>query len=100
MSENMLVLCNRGFLKDTGASKLDFCEHYVFEKQTWVNFDSVVHRTKGTLNCINFNLWGSSFDISKGGKFLLMITPKKKLGLFLETDKRSLQNLQTNGKYC
>lgn len=61
--KGMTVLCNKGIPKDTRIGNLGFNEHYVFWKQTRVSFDLVVHRAKGNLDYIHFNLWGPSSDI-------------------------------------
>eukprot|EP00268_Persea_americana_P021408 TRINITY_DN21352_c0_g6_i1.p2 TRINITY_DN21352_c0_g6~~TRINITY_DN21352_c0_g6_i1.p2 ORF type:complete len:105 (-),score=8.32 TRINITY_DN21352_c0_g6_i1:815-1129(-) len=47
--------------------KPDFCEHCVFEKQCRVKFSAPVHRTKGTLDYIHYDLWGPSRVPSLGG---------------------------------
>lgn len=47
---------------------MEFCEHYVFEKQKRVNCKSPAsHRTKGTLDYINVNFCGPSQSPLKGG---------------------------------
>lgn len=57
MSERGLVeLSKQGLLCGQSTGKLDFCEHCVFEKQCRVKFNSVVHRTKETLDYIHSDL--------------------------------------------
>ncbi|KAK3001961.1 hypothetical protein RJ639_020920 [Escallonia herrerae] len=68
MSERgMDVLSKQGLLGSKKIGKLDFCEHYIFGKQCRVKFSRVVHTTKGTMDYIHSNLWGSSTVPSKGG---------------------------------
>lgn len=52
--------------------KLDFCEHCVYGKQCRVRFTTAIHRTKGTLDYINSDLWGPSSTLSKGGAQYMM----------------------------
>jgi len=50
MSEaRMTILSKHGFLVNK-VGKLDFCEHYVYGKQTKIKFSTVIHKTKGTVD--------------------------------------------------
>ncbi|KAG8503427.1 hypothetical protein CXB51_001333 [Gossypium anomalum] len=61
MSENgMVELSKRGLLDGQGICKLNFYEHYVFEKQKRVRFTKGIHNTKGMLEYIHSDLWGPS----------------------------------------
>ena len=51
-------LSRRGLLCGQCTSKLDFCEHCVFGKQTRVKFSLGIHTTKGILDYIHSYLWG------------------------------------------
>ncbi|KAG8477010.1 hypothetical protein CXB51_030151 [Gossypium anomalum] len=68
MSENdMTELSKRGLLDGQGICKLNFCEHCVFGKQKRVRFTRGIHNTKGMLEYIHSDLWGSSKVPSRGG---------------------------------
>ncbi|KAG8493469.1 hypothetical protein CXB51_010771 [Gossypium anomalum] len=68
MSENgMVELRKIGLLDGQGICKLNFCEHCVFGKQKRVRFTRGIHNTKGTLEYIHSDLWGSSRVPSRGG---------------------------------
>ncbi|KAG8499930.1 hypothetical protein CXB51_006489 [Gossypium anomalum] len=72
MSENgMVELSKRGLLDGQGICKLNFCEHYVFGKQKRVRFTRGIHNTKGTLDYIHSNLWGSSRVSSRVLKIMI-----------------------------
>jgi len=47
--------------------RLGLCKHCVLEKQTQVKFRMVIHCTKGLLNYIRTDVWGSSKTKSLGG---------------------------------
>ncbi|KAG8490262.1 hypothetical protein CXB51_016090 [Gossypium anomalum] len=67
MSENGIVeLSKRGLIDEQGICKLNFCEHCVFGKQKRVRFTKSIHNTKGTLEYIHSDLWGSSKVPSRG----------------------------------
>ena len=63
----MTILSRRGLIDGQNAGKLDFCEHYIFDKQKCVNFGVAEHRINGTLDHIHSDLWGPSQVLSKGG---------------------------------
>ncbi|KAG8485682.1 hypothetical protein CXB51_019024 [Gossypium anomalum] len=66
MSENgMVELSKRGLLDGQGIRKLNFCEHCVFRKQKRVHRG--IHNTKGTMEYIHSDLWGSPRVPSRGG---------------------------------
>jgi len=51
---------------------LDFYEYYVFEKQCRVSFSTGMHSTKGTIDYIHFDLWGSTQVTSNDGAVYLV----------------------------
>ena len=65
-------LSRRGLLCGQCTSKLDFCEHCVFGKQTRVRFSSGIHSTKGILDYIHSDLWGPSSAPSHGGAHYML----------------------------
>ncbi|KAG8503839.1 hypothetical protein CXB51_001965 [Gossypium anomalum] len=68
MSENgMVELSKRGLLDGQEICELNFSEHCVFRKQKRVRFTRGIHNTKGTLEYIHSDLWGSSRVPSRGG---------------------------------
>ena len=68
----MSILSKHGLLGDDKIGKLDFCEHYIYGKQTRVKFSTAIHRTKGTVDYIHFDLWGQTPVLSKvGARYLL-----------------------------
>ncbi|KAG8485659.1 hypothetical protein CXB51_018846 [Gossypium anomalum] len=74
ISENgMVELSKRGLLNGQGICKLNFCEYFVFGKQKRVRFTRRIHNTKGTLEYIHSNLWGSSKVPSRGGANYMLI---------------------------
>uniref|UniRef100_A0A803NN06 GAG-pre-integrase domain-containing protein n=1 Tax=Cannabis sativa TaxID=3483 RepID=A0A803NN06_CANSA len=66
-------LVKQGPLKGAKTQKFDFCDHCVLGKQTRVKFNTVVHRTKGTLDYIHINVLGPSKNASLGSKRWFMI---------------------------
>jgi transposase InsO family protein len=67
-------LSNRGLLKGYNNNELEFCEHCAFGKHKWVKFNTVVHTTKGILDYVHTDLWGSSRKHSLGGcRYMLTI---------------------------
>ena len=69
MSEKgIIILSKRGLLGSEGTRKLDFCDHSVFGKQKGVSFSTATYRSKGTLDYIHSDLWGSSRVPFIGGK--------------------------------
>ena len=67
MSEVGMTILSKCGLLGYKVGKLDFCEHCVYGKQTRVKFSIVIHRTKGTVDYIHFDLWGPAPVPSKGG---------------------------------
>ena len=63
----MTILNKRGLIDIQNASKLDFCEHCIFDKQKRISFGVAEHKNNDTLDYIHFDLWGSSEVPSKGG---------------------------------
>lgn len=52
----MVVLSKQCLLCGHSTNKVDFCEHCVFRKQKRVSFRLGIHRTKGALDYIHFDL--------------------------------------------
>ena len=63
----MIMLTKRRLLCGQSLGKMDFYEYCVFGKQKRVNFSIAMHRTKGTLDHIHYDMWGPSRVLSKGG---------------------------------
>lgn len=63
----MAILSKHGLLCGDHMLSLDFCEHCVFGKQRRISFSMKVHLTKGIINYIYSNLWGSAQVTFKGG---------------------------------
>ena len=42
----LMVLSKQGLLEGAKSCKLEFCEHCVLRKQTWVKFGTTIHCTK------------------------------------------------------
>ena len=60
MSElGMAELMKRNLLDGCILSDKKFCEHCVFSKHKRVKFNTCVHTTKGTLDYVHADLWGS-----------------------------------------
>jgi len=55
-------------LKGTKACKLEFCEHCVLGKQRRVKFGTAIHNTKGILDYVHSDVWGSAKTPSIGGR--------------------------------
>ena len=68
----MSILSKRGFLDGLKIEKLVFSEHCVYGKQTRVKFSTAIHRTKGTVDYIHYDLWGPTPVPSKGGTRYLL----------------------------
>ena len=49
-----------------------YSEHCMFDKQKPVNFSTIVHRTKGTLDYIHFDLWSLSRVSLKDGAWYML----------------------------
>lgn len=54
-------------LKGEKTWKLEFCEHYVFEKQTRLKFDIATDYTKGDLDYIHAKVYSPTKVSSFGG---------------------------------
>lgn len=73
MSENkMSVLSKQDLLGDHNLGKLDFCEHYIFEKQHKIQFQISVHSGKNIVDYIHSNLQGPFSIPSKGSSYCLL----------------------------
>ena len=53
-------LMKQGLLGDEKFQELEFCETYVYGKSCRVKFGTGIQRTKGTLDYIHSDLWGST----------------------------------------
>jgi transposase InsO family protein len=75
MSElGMAELMKRNLLKGCTLSGKKFCEQCIFGKHKRVKFNTAVHNTKGTLDCVHADLWGPSRKPSYGGaRYMLTI---------------------------
>jgi len=61
MSEKgMQILAKDDLLCGHKRNDLGFCKHCVFGKLHRNKFPKVIHRTKGTLDCIHVDCWGPS----------------------------------------
>jgi hypothetical protein len=60
-------LSKRGLLDGHTMDKLQFFEHCVFGKHKRVKFNTSTHTTKGILDYVHSDLWGSSCKTSLGG---------------------------------
>ena len=61
MSEiGMVELYKKLLLKEQSIGKLHFCEHCNFYKEKHVRFTKDIHNTKGILDCVHFDIWGST----------------------------------------
>lgn len=67
-SKNMELLVKEGFLPKTEVGKLEFCEGCVLGKSHKQSFPTAKHTTKGILEYVHSDLWGSpSTPESLGG---------------------------------
>ena len=60
-------LQKQGVLRNGKISYLDFCEDYVLGKATKNSFSNSFHSTKGILEYIHSDLWGSAQTLLLGG---------------------------------
>ena len=68
MSERGLkILSDRKLLPSLKYSKLDFCKHCLFGKQSKQKFKTGNHTSKGILDYIHSDVWGPSPTTSYGG---------------------------------
>ena len=58
---------NRKLLPNLKTMNLMFCKHCIFGKQCRKKFKAGSHVSKGVLDYIHYDLWGSSPTISYGG---------------------------------
>ena len=58
-SKNMELLVKEGFIPKTEVGKLDFCEGCVLGKSHKQSFPTAKHTTKGILEYVHSDLWGS-----------------------------------------
>jgi hypothetical protein len=91
MSEHgMTESIKRELLDGCNMGKLEFCEHDIFGEHKRVKFNVSVHTTtKGILDYMHSDLWGSSRKKSLGGaSYMHTIIDdyyRKSVALFLET---------------
>ena len=62
----MAELIKRNLLDGCTLSSMEFCEHCIFDKHKRVKLNTSVHTTKGTLDYVHADLWGSSRKPSYG----------------------------------
>ena len=70
------TLVKKGLLQGTNLSSLSFYENCVFGKSHRLSFETEKHTTKGILNYIHSDLWGSiniPFSLSKCQYFISFI---------------------------
>ena len=65
--KGLQVLMNRKLLPNLKTLNLMFCKHCIRGKQCRQKFKAGSHVSKGVLNYIHSDLWGSSPTISYGG---------------------------------
>ncbi len=62
------MLSKRYLLNGQKIESVDFCEHYVFGKQTRVKFNKkAIRKVKGVVDYIHSDLWGPNRIPSKSG---------------------------------
>lgn len=54
------------FVKGANSCKLNFCEYCVMGKYTRVKFSSIIHNTKGILDCVHSDVRGLARVASLG----------------------------------
>ena len=59
ISKNMELLAKEGFIPKTEVGKLEFCEGCVLGKTHKLSFPTAQHTTKGILEYVHSDLWGS-----------------------------------------
>ena len=73
MSElGITKLIERDLLDGCTVGKMKFCEHCIFGKHKRVKFNASVHTTKGTLDYVHADLWGTSRKPSNGGAHYML----------------------------
>lgn len=71
--EGLQELGKQGLRDPKQIGDLDFCENCILGKAHMLRFTTAVHRTKGTLDYIHSDLWGSRkvpFSLSKAQYFI------------------------------
>lgn len=71
--EGLQELAKQGLRDPKQIGDLDFCENCILGKAHMLRFTTAVHRTKGTLDYIHSDLWGSRkvpFSLSKAQYFI------------------------------
>jgi hypothetical protein len=63
--KGMIELSKQDLLCGLKIDKLDFSEHCIYGKICKVKFSTTIHCTKGIVDYVYFDLWGSSPIISK-----------------------------------
>ncbi|XP_028095863.1 uncharacterized protein LOC114295750 [Camellia sinensis] len=66
-------LVKQGLLKGAKTGKLEFYEHCVLSKQTRIKFGTAIHGTKGILDYVHTDVWGSFKNASLGGKYYFVL---------------------------
>ena len=104
MSEKGLTLLRkRGLLCGQSTGKMDFCENCVFGKQKRLSFSTGIHKTRGSLDYIHFDLWVPAPVPSKGGaRYLLTFIDdfsRKVSGLIFLNTKVMCLILSRSGKF-
>ena len=57
--KNMSELVKNGFITDKDVKEMDFCEHCIIGKSQKQSFPKAKHVTKGILEYVHSDLWGS-----------------------------------------
>lgn len=65
--KGLTMLSKQGLLNGQSTSKLEFCEHCIFNKHKRVCFNIAIYKTKGILDYIHSDLWEPARTPSKGG---------------------------------
>jgi hypothetical protein len=68
IEHGMAELHKRDLLDGCNLSKFEFYEHSIFCKHKRVKFNASVHTTKGILDYVHADVWGSSRKTSLGGE--------------------------------
>ena len=71
----MSKLVKNGFIPDKDVKELDFCEHCIIGKSHKLSFPKAKHVTKGILECVHSDLWGSpsTLDSLAGNKYFVTL---------------------------
>ena len=66
--KSLKTLSDQGLIKGVKTCNLEFCENCVKKKPTRVKFGTSIHNSKGILDYLNSDIWGTSKTRSLGGK--------------------------------